>query len=96
MITKENVDNEFIYYLLSILKNKFLQNASGSTFLEISPNKVKEVEINIPTYQEQKAIAQILSDMDKEIETLKTKLKKTKNIKIGMMQELLTGKTRLK
>jgi type I restriction enzyme S subunit len=49
-----------------------------------------------PKIEEQKAIAQILSDMDKEIETLKTKLKKTKNIKIGMMQELLTGKTRLK
>ncbi len=34
--------------------------------------------------------------MDKEIEIAKTKLKKTKAIKIGMMQELLTGKTRLK
>ena len=96
LLAKENIDNEFIYYLISILKNKFLQNASGSTFLEISPNKVKEIDIYIPNYKEQKAIATILSDMDKEIEIAKIKLKKTKAIKIGMMQELLTGKTRLK
>jgi type I restriction enzyme S subunit len=72
-----------------------MQNASGSTFLEISPNKVKEIEIEIPQYQEQQAIARILSDMDSDIDALKTKLSKVKAIKEGMMQELLTGKTRL-
>ena len=45
---------------------------------------------------EEQAIAQILSDMDNEIEALKTKLSKTKAIKDGMMSELLSGKTRLK
>lgn len=44
---------------------------------------------------EQKAIAQILSDMDKELEELATKKEKYEQIKQGMMQELLTGKTRL-
>jgi type I restriction enzyme S subunit len=44
---------------------------------------------------EQTTIAQILSDMDAEIESLERKLGKFKLIKQGMMQELLTGKTRL-
>jgi type I restriction enzyme S subunit len=45
--------------------------------------------------EEQKAIAQILSDIDQEIETLENKRNKYKQIKQGMMQELLTGRTRL-
>ena len=45
--------------------------------------------------EEQKAIAQILSDMDAEITQLETKKEKYQAIKQGMMQELLTGKTRL-
>lgn len=48
-----------------------------------------------PTIEEQKAIAQILSDMDSEIEKLNVKLTKYKEIKKRMMQELLTGKRRL-
>jgi len=47
------------------------------------------------TIKEQSAIVGILSDMDKEIEALEQRLNKTKQIKQGMMQELLTGRTRL-
>lgn len=52
--------------------------------------------IKLPSIKEQNAIAEILSDMDNEIETLKSKLSKTKAIKDGIMSELLTGKIRLK
>ena len=45
--------------------------------------------------QEQTAIANVLSDMDTEIATLETKLAKYRTLKIGMMQQLLTGKIRL-
>lgn len=48
-----------------------------------------------PTKDEQTAIATVLSDMDAEIATLEQRRNKTKNIKQAMMQELLTGKTRL-
>ena len=48
-----------------------------------------------PTIEEQEAIASILSDMDNEIEALEQKLAKTRQIKQGMMQQLLTGKIRL-
>ena len=54
------------------------------------------MNLGIPaTQNEQKAIAQILSDMDAEITQLETKKEKYQAIKQGMMQELLTGKTRL-
>ena len=62
----------------------------------INGNEYAQLKIPIPpTLPEQKAIAQILSDMDAEIETLEQKRDKYKAIKQGMMQELLTGKTRL-
>lgn len=48
-----------------------------------------------PTIEEQRAIAAVLSDMDAEIVALEARRDKTRAIKQGMMQELLTGKTRL-
>jgi len=48
-----------------------------------------------PTAVEQTAIAEILNDMDAEIDTLEIKLTKARHIKQGMMQELLTGRIRL-
>ena len=54
-----------------------------------------KIEIFMPNIKEQQAIAQILSDMDGAITQLETKKEKYQAIKQGMMQELLTGKTRL-
>lgn len=48
-----------------------------------------------PTIEEQTAIASVLSDMDADLSALETRLAKTRAIKQGMMQELLTGRTRL-
>jgi len=95
LIAKDGNYNEYLYYLMQTLKNVLIQNASGSTFLEISPNKIKQIEIVIPSFKEQTRIATILSDMDAEILALETKLEKCRKIKLGMMQNLLTGKIRL-
>lgn len=95
LVSKEGYSNEYLYYLMLTLKNVLIQNASGSTFLEISPNKIKQIEISIPDFETQTSIATILSDMDAEITALETKLEKYRNIKSGMMQNLLTGKIRL-
>lgn len=55
-----------------------------------------KIEIKVPsTPEEQNEIATILSDMDAEIQALETKLEKYRKIKLGMMQNLLTGKIRL-
>jgi type I restriction enzyme S subunit len=95
LIPKDNMDNEFIYYMMLTKKNELLKHASGSTFLEISPNKVKSIELSVPPLPEQTAIAEVLSDMDTEISALETRLEKTRALKQGMMQELLTGRIRL-
>lgn len=95
LICKPNANYEFVYYMMQTKKNELLSNASGSTFLEISPNKVKAISFPIPSLSEQERIATILSDMDAEIDVLEQQLGKAHQIKQGMMQELLTGKTRL-
>lgn len=56
---------------------------------------IRRLKMPYPKLEEQKAIANILSDMDSEIQTLEQRLAKTRQIKQGMMQELLTGRTRL-
>jgi len=57
---------------------------------------LKEVEVLLPkSNEEQKAIAQILSDMDRELKTLCQKREKYVQIKQGMMQQLLTGRIRI-
>ncbi|MBE9591946.1 MAG: restriction endonuclease subunit S, partial [Proteobacteria bacterium] len=61
----------------------------------LNKSEMYKIEIDIPEKKEQQVIAQILSDMDTEIEALEQKRDKYKAIKQGMMQELLTGKRRL-
>ena len=56
---------------------------------------MEEIVINTPSLAEQKAIAEVLSDMDAEISELEAQKAKFESIKQGMMQELLTGKIRL-
>jgi type I restriction enzyme, S subunit len=89
-------DADFLYYLLQTKKQDFIGLCSGSTFLEIGKTQLIAFEVKIPaTKTEQTAIATILSDMDTEIAALEERQTKTRALKQGMMQELLTGKTRL-
>lgn len=81
--------------MVHVLKPNMLEKAIGSTFLEISKKDLAELNIIVPRFAEQQAIAQVLSDMDSEIEQLEKKLSKYQQIKQGMMQELLTGRIRL-
>ncbi|OOM81900.1 putative type-1 restriction enzyme specificity protein [Clostridium puniceum] len=89
----ENVNAKYIYYLFCMLEWAKYNEASGVPSL--SAKTIEAIEFNKPSLDEQTAIAQILSDMDTEIEKLNAKLNKYKDIKQGMMQELLTGKRRL-
>ena len=69
--------------------------AQGSTRYNMSQRQFLALEITIPEYGEQVAIAAVLSDMDNEINALQRRLEKTQAIKRGMMQELLSGRVRL-
>lgn len=95
LVVHQNISNEWLYYMVHVLKSNMLEKAIGSTFLEISKKDLAELDIIVPELTEQKAIAQVLSDMDNEIEQLEKKLSKYQQIKQGMMQELLTGRIRL-
>ncbi|EPR1793954.1 restriction endonuclease subunit S [Vibrio cholerae] len=77
------------------VKSSFDRLATGMKVYGISKNNLSSVCIPVPSLEEQTAIATILSDMDAEIQALEQRLGKTRQIKQGMMQELLTGKTRL-
>lgn len=70
--------------------------AFGSAQPQLSVKGINQIKIPLPPLEEQKAIAQVLSDMDADIEALEKKRNKYQAMKQGMMQELLTGKTRLK
>ena len=95
LVPKSHCDSMFLLYLCRFLKPRFLAAASGSTFLEIGKSTLQSIEVFVPEIEEQMHIGQIMNELDEEIELLKQRLAKAKKIKVGMMQELLTGKMRL-
>lgn len=93
----EDISSGFLNQLFATrLIAKQIQNASsGTTVGTYTISGAKETVIPYPSVSEQFAIAAALSDMDAEIAVLGTKLAKARQIKQGMMQELLTGRIRL-
>ena len=69
--------------------------AAGTKVYATNRAHIDNIEMKLPSIEEQTAIATVLSDMDAEIAALEQRRAKTKDIKQAMMQELLTGKTRL-
>jgi type I restriction enzyme S subunit len=88
-------DNLFTYY--SLLQNaEQFRAASTGLIPGLSRSDILDQELPIPpNADEQKAIAAVLTDMDAELVALELRLAKTRDLKQAMMQELLTGKTRL-
>jgi type I restriction enzyme S subunit len=87
-------------YLLQLMTSKAFQdrlseNATGSTASGIQRKRFERLEQRLPPVAEQVAIATVLCDMDGEIAVLEQRRDKTHAVKQGMMQELLTGRTRL-
>jgi type I restriction enzyme S subunit len=90
---KEGFNQNFIFY--SLVHKNILRFLASGTRAKLNKSEMYKIEIDIPEKKEQQVIAQILSDMDTEIEALEQKRDKYKAIKQGMMQELLTGERRL-
>ncbi|PZR07480.1 MAG: type I restriction endonuclease subunit S [Flavobacterium psychrophilum] len=85
---------KFIFYRFQLIDWYSYNEASGVPSL--SAKTIENISIHVPqTKDEQIKIAQVISDMDIEIESLESKLQKYRQIKSGMMQNLLTGKMRL-
>lgn len=87
---------EYLYYHLDTRYNELRELSSGGGGRGgLNLGIIRALEIPLPDTQEQAAIAAVLADMDAEIAALEARRDKTKLLKIGMMQELLTGRTRL-
>lgn len=86
----------YSYYLNSpLLKNQLNEVITGDGRSNLNLYDFVNLKVSFPSLEEQNLIVNILFDIDKEIENLDAKKNKYLNIKQGMMQELLTGKTRL-
>jgi len=91
------INSKYLYHYISseIFQELLKKDSSGSTATGIQRLKLEKILIAFPSLAEQQAIATILSDMDLEIGAIETKLTKARQLKQGMMHELLTGKIRL-
>ena len=85
----------YTYYLLS--KRATLEYSSaGSTFKELSKNALERLNVPLPPLPEQKKIAEILSTVDARLQLSKEKKERLGRVKKGLMNDLLTGKKRVK
>tara|TARA_Y100001951_G_scaffold52001_2_gene41127 strand:- start:15176 stop:15805 length:630 start_codon:yes stop_codon:yes gene_type:complete len=84
---------KFFYYRFCLIDWMQYNEASGVPSL--NARTIESIELSLPAPEEQTAIATILSDMDTEITALETRRTKNRALKQAMMQELLTGRTRL-
>lgn len=92
---KENLDNEFLYYYLNYIKNTVKGYGQQGTQPNLNKEIVQNFQIKLPFIDEQRSIARVLSDTDELINALDKLIAKKRDIKKAVMQELLTGKTRL-
>ena len=77
------------------VKDQFKFFAVGTKVSGISKRNIAKISLPVPTYQEQEAIAKLLASIDEEIGALERQLSKSRQLKQGMMQVLLTGRIRL-
>ena len=94
---KLSVDKEFFYYILLQKEKSWKKYGQTGSQMNLNTDIVGNEKVNIPPlFEEQKAIAQVLSTADKEIELLEEELEQLKLQKKGLMQLLLTGIIRVK
>ncbi len=92
----KNCDGKFLYYKIAQNRNHFLSQAVGSTVKSLRLPMFKKMELLLPTLNEQIKIASVLCAADTEITTHQKHLSALKEQKKGLMQQLLTGKKRVK
>lgn len=96
LLPKKLLATRFYYYYLSYINERITSISGSSTMPAISFSTLGGLAIIYPpTLTEQRAIAAALSDMDRELEQFEAQLAKYRQLKRGMMQELLTGRKRL-
>lgn len=93
---KSNSNICFIYQLMSHMQSKIYSLQSGGAQPHVYPKDLEVLRVSIPSSEEQQKIATVLSTADQEITALQQKLDALKQEKKALMQQLLTGKRRVK
>ena len=88
LIPKENISNEFVYYLIQTKRKDLIRKSCGSTFLEISANEVRKIVVSIPSIKEQDKIAKLLSLLDDRIATQNKIIEDLKKLKSAIIEKL--------
>jgi len=98
ILRPEDSDSRFLGYYLntSQIAQQKASRGQGDAVVHISSSALSDVRCRLPPRLEQTEIAEVLTEMDAELEGLKQRREKTRAIKQAMMTELLTGRTRLK
>ena len=93
---RPTVEQGFLYHVLKELEPRWSSKGQTGSQMNLNTALIKSTQVPLPpTEAEQTAIATVLSDMDSEIADLEARLAKTRDLKRGMMQALLTGRIRL-
>jgi type I restriction enzyme S subunit len=94
---KKRLDNEYLlaYFKGPLIRSEIEEKISVGAQPSLSMTKIRSFKIISPGLEEQRLIADTIAGMDKELNLLSRRLSKTQQLKQGMMQELLTGRTRL-
>jgi len=97
-VNKKLYHTDYILYAINsdYFRKNAIKHGTGTTRLRIDLNKLKNLKILIPPFQEQMKIAEILSATDERVQLLKEKKQKLERIKAGLMNDLLTGRKRVK
>ena len=95
IIPSSTLSVDYLYYLLLWEKRILIAQGQQGTQSNLNKGMIEAINFDLPCIEEQRAIAEVLSDMDAEIAALEARRDKTRAIKQGMMQKLLTGRIRL-
>ncbi len=96
VVVNQNHNNEFFYYLIEFFKNKLVAFAGITAVPILNKTTFEKIEFLMPELKEQQKIAAVLSASDNEIQIHQHELAALKLQKKGLMQQLLTGKVRVK
>jgi len=86
-LVSKNCNVDFLYYLIQTKKKDLIRKSCGSTFLEISANEVRKIQVSVPSDVEQQKIAELLSLIDKRIATQNKIIEDLKLLKSAIIEE---------
>jgi|Deesub1362A_J573_1020465.scaffolds.fasta_scaffold02033_4 type I restriction enzyme S subunit len=93
-ITSDTVNDDYLVYILNFIDIR--PYIVGSAQPKLNQSDAKKIKVPLPPLEEQQKIAEILSTVDKKLELEKKRKEKLERIKKGLMNDLLTGKRRVK